>query len=119
MYRLIFLSSLISGINSLVLNRDVEVINRRADPLEWTALGDSYASGVGSINYVEGRRCLRYDEAYPVKLNGVSDLAEGDHIFNNCVCSGAVSGDIAEWQLLDERKSTGPNVQFGTESCKI
>ena len=42
------------------------------------------------------------------------DLSTGDHIFNNVPCSGALAGQIAEWQLLDEKKDTGPNWQYGT-----
>lgn len=109
MFRLVLLSCLISGIYSLV-------INPRADQLEWTALGDSYASGVGSTDYVDGRRCLRYNEAYPVQLNNDSELSAGDHIFNNVPCSGALAAEIAEWQLLDEKKDTGPSWQYGTHT---
>ena len=38
---------------------------REDNKFEWTALGDSFASGVGSTNYIDGRRCLRYDQGYP------------------------------------------------------
>jgi len=44
------------------LARPNHLLTTRGDKkFEWTALGDSYASGVGSTNYVDGRRCLRYD----------------------------------------------------------
>ncbi|ORY07526.1 SGNH hydrolase-type esterase domain-containing protein [Clohesyomyces aquaticus] len=104
MFRLILLSCLISGIHSLA-------IHPRADQLEWTSLGDSYASGVGSTDYVDGGRCLRYNESYPILVN--KDISTGDHIFNHAPCSGALHNEIAEWQLLDEKKNSGPNWQYG------
>lgn len=79
---------------------------------EWTALGDSYASGVGTFNYVDGRRCLRYDQAWPVLLNGDKKLAEGDHIFNNVVCSGSHYSDIESYQLYDNDHTNQPNFEF-------
>lgn len=87
--------------------------NRGNDKFEWTSLGDSYASGVGSENYVDGRRCLRYDQAYPVLLNGDPDLADGDCIFNNVVCSGAHYNDVEKFQFYDEDTSNQPNWLFG------
>ena len=79
---------------------------------EWTALGDSYASGVGTVAYVDGRRCLRYDQAWPVLLNGDKKLAEGDHIFNNVVCSGSHYSDVVAYQLYDEDQYNQPNREF-------
>ena len=79
---------------------------------EWTALGDSYASGVGTVNYVDGGRCLRYDQAWPVLLDGDKKLAEGDHIFNNVVCSGSLYSDVEAYQLYDEDHTNQPNWQF-------
>ena len=85
----------------------------RDDPqFEWTALGDSYASGVGSTGYVDGRRCLRYDQAYPVLLNGDAGLAEGEHIFNNVVCSGAHSEDVELYQFYDEDTTNQPSYLY-------
>ncbi|KAI9794422.1 MAG: hypothetical protein M1816_005492 [Peltula sp. TS41687] len=85
---------------------------REDSKFEWTALGDSYASGVGSTNYVDGRRCLRYDQAYPVLLNEDKELADGEHIFNNVVCSGAHYNDVEDYQFYDEDKTNQPNWQF-------
>jgi hypothetical protein len=89
------------------------LLTTRADEkFEWTSLGDSYASGVGSANYVDGRRCLRYDQAYPVQLSGDPDLAEGDYIFNNVVCSGAHYDDVENYQFYDEDTSGQPSWQY-------
>jgi hypothetical protein len=49
-----------------------------AEVLEWTALGDSYASGVGAGDYgSDSYRCMRYDQAYPVQLSKEPDLGLG------------------------------------------
>ncbi len=88
------------------------LVNRASDTFEWTSLGDSYASGVGSLNYVDGRRCLRYDQAYPVLLNSERDLADGDQIFNNVACSGATYDDSEKYQFYDEDTTDQPNWQF-------
>lgn len=85
------------------------IATRENSDFEWTALGDSYASGVGSTDYVDGRRCLRYNQAYPVLLNGDPNLAEGKHIFNNVVCSGAESEDVELYQFYDEDTANQPN----------
>jgi hypothetical protein len=45
-------------------------VEERAPSFEWTAWGDSYASGVGSGNHVYERRCLCYDGAYPELIQG-------------------------------------------------
>ena len=83
-----------------------------AKKFEWTALGDSYASGVGTVEYVDGRRCLRYDQAWPALLNGDEKLAAGDHIFNNVVCSGSHYSDVEAYQLYDKDHTNQPNLQF-------
>ncbi|KAI9669874.1 MAG: hypothetical protein M1831_006909 [Alyxoria varia] len=89
------------------------LVARDKKPFEWTALGDSYASGVGSSEYVEGKRCLRYDQAYPVLMNNDPTLAEGEHIFHNAVCSGAEAPDVEAYQFYDEDTSGKPNSQYG------
>lgn len=89
----------------------------------WTALGDSYASGVGSGNYINGRRCLRYDQAYPVQMQGNNDLGlgttpEDQRLFQNCVCSGAEVEDVANYQLLDDDLDSAPSWQY-SRSARI
>ena len=93
--------------------RPNRIATREDKKFEWTALGDSYASGVGSLNYVDGGRCLRYDQAWPVLLNGDSNLATTDYIFNNAVCSGAHFDDVEKYQFYDEDTSGQPNLQYG------
>ncbi|KAL9106503.1 MAG: hypothetical protein Q9227_008482 [Pyrenula ochraceoflavens] len=90
------------------------VLSRASESkFEWTALGDSYASGVGSVDYVDGRRCLRYDQAYPVLLDK-EDLAPGqEHDFHNVVCSGAEADEIEKYQFYDTDQTFGqPNWQY-------
>ncbi|KAI2629985.1 SGNH hydrolase-type esterase domain-containing protein [Hypoxylon sp. NC1633] len=85
------------------------------DVFEWTALGDSYSSGVGAGEYTwTSYRCLRYDHAYPVLTNGDTRLPEGDHHFNNVVCSGSNTADVQAYQFFDEDTSGQPTWQYGT-----
>jgi hypothetical protein len=84
----------------------------------WTALGDSYASGVGSGAYTDGRRCLRYDQAYPVQMLGNNDLGLGTtpqdrRAFQNCVCSRAKVDDVIKYQLLEKDTYHVPSIQYG------
>ncbi|KAL9123848.1 MAG: hypothetical protein Q9217_006763 [Psora testacea] len=82
----------------------------------WTALGDSYASGVGSLNYIGGQRCLRYDESYGQRLQKYTDLGganQATRAFQNVVCSGAEVRDVEKYQLLDDDTSGIPSVQYG------
>lgn len=89
------------------------VLAPRSDKkFEWTALGDSYAAGVGSTKYVDGRRCLRYDQAWPVLLNANDKLGTGSYIFNNVVCSGSHYIDIEDYQFYDKDQGGRPNWQF-------
>jgi hypothetical protein len=84
------------------------------DNFEWTALGDSYASGVGGGEYIkDSYRCLRYDHAYPVVMNGDSRLPSGDHKFNNVVCSGSNSTEVNLYQFMDKDTSGVPSSQYG------
>jgi lysophospholipase L1-like esterase len=83
------------------------------DKLEWTALGDSYASGVGTTNYMEGWRCLRYDDAYPMQLSKDTDLNSDGTVLNNCACSGATTEDVVLYQLLDKETKGIPNWSYG------
>ena len=89
---------------------------REDNKFEWTALGDSYASGVGSTKYIDGRRCLRYDQGYPSLLNNDPDFANKDHVFNNVVCSGAHYNDVENYQFYDEDTFNQPNFQYSISS---
>ncbi|KAI5863770.1 hypothetical protein GGS23DRAFT_604773 [Durotheca rogersii] len=46
-------------------------------------------------------------------MNGDARLPEGDHQFNNVVCSGSSTEDVQAYQFLDEDTSGEPNIQFG------
>ena len=90
-------------------------IQERAPSFEWTAWGDSYASGVGAGNYVNGRRCLRYEEAYPALIqddpNGLLPGSGGK--LNNVVCSGAEVAQIEDYQFYTSDQFFGrPNAQY-------
>ena len=121
-----------SNVKSSELNHSAKVtmVNVGDDTkptLEWTALGDSYADGVGISKYVDGLRCLRYDEAYPIIMNlnpswppdADQVLPPGLHQLNNVVCSGAETQDILDWQLLDEPTYWQPNPTYGKPNVAV
>ncbi|KUJ15589.1 esterase family protein [Mollisia scopiformis] len=95
-----------------VVSDEESYLQKRAPSFEWTSWGDSYASGVGSGNYINGRRCLRYDAAYPMWIqDDPSDLLPGTGgKLNNVVCSGAKAQEIEEYQFYTEDQASGqPN----------
>ncbi|KAJ3473609.1 hypothetical protein NLG97_g10219 [Lecanicillium saksenae] len=77
--------------------------------LELTAWGDSYASGVGSGVYIGGRRCLRYDNAYPIFLrDDPNHLWHGLGVkINNVACSGAKTDQVTDYQLYARDQTWG------------
>ena len=97
---------------------DVEILlQARALTFEYTAWGDSYASGVGAGAYIDGRRCLRYDDAYPQWIADDPDdvLPDGGSTakFNNVVCSGSNSDDAKAYEFYTTDQEYGqPSFQF-------
>lgn len=91
--------------------------------LEWTALGDSYASGVGSGQYTGGQRCLRYDQAYPVLMNNDNrfdaSTTTKPNLFHNAVCSGSSTDDVQKYQFYEEDTRWKPDVQYGMYSAYL
>jgi hypothetical protein len=90
-------------------------LQARAPSFEWTAWGDSYASGVGTGKYIDGRRCLRYEEAYPLWIqDDPSNLLPGSGgKLNNVVCSGAKAAEVEEFQFYTTDQPSGqPNWQY-------
>lgn len=84
------------------------------DTFEWTALGDSYSSGVGAGEYDSAcRRCLRYDDAYPRLINNDGRLPSGSHLFNNVVCSGSSTKDVEAYQFYDKDEFAKPDASYG------
>lgn len=76
----------------------------RDEPYQWTALGDSYASGVGAGHMDDGsQRCMRFSEAYPRLMQEDGRMIGGaDRTLNNVVCSGAQTQDVLDQQFYDE-----------------
>ncbi|WP_026924875.1 SGNH/GDSL hydrolase family protein [Glycomyces arizonensis] len=67
----------------------------QAETVEYVALGDSYASGVGTRSYIDdGSECSRSEYAYPSLL--AADLG-ADLTF--AACSGATTADLTANQL--------------------
>ncbi|HEX5406270.1 MAG TPA: SGNH/GDSL hydrolase family protein [Pseudonocardiaceae bacterium] len=62
----------------------------------YVALGDSYASGVGTDDYIsDGTSCDRSPEGYP----GLWAAAHATASFDLAACSGAVTADVLNNQL--------------------
>ena len=94
---------------------------------EWTALGDSYAVGVGTGIDLGWGRCLRFSDSY-AELMFHSDsskllAAQPQRILNFPACSGATTSDILAHQFdatssfdlqYGERPSFGKNPAFAT-----
>lgn len=75
--------------------------------LEWTAMGDSYASGVGAGHQPadDTNRCFRFPNAYPVVVQ--AGLKPVPLKFNNVACSGNTFKQIKEKELLDKPENDG------------
>jgi lysophospholipase L1-like esterase len=67
----------------------------QAQTVEYVALGDSYASGVGTRSYIDdGSDCSRSNAAYP---SLIAEEIGADLTF--AACSGAKTGDLLAGQL--------------------
>ena len=76
---------------------------------EWTAMGDSYAAGVGAgtgLPFFRFDTCYRYDGAYPYVLN--QNLQPPAETFNFVACSGETFPKIIQNQLIDQASYTRP-----------
>jgi hypothetical protein len=105
----------LSGALASPLSNKIETIKQLLgrDTFEWTALGDSYSSGVGAGDYISNSyRCLRYNHAYPVLMDGDARLPAG-HDFHNVVCSGSSTADVEAYQFFDKDTSGVPSSQYG------
>lgn len=83
-----------------------KLVLRDGRSFEWTAIGDSYAAGVGASKRLGWGRCFRYSGAYGEQMN---DEPEGNgmpgepttRIFNFPACSGATTDAVLENQFRD------------------
>ena len=81
---------------------------------EWTAMGDSYASGVGAGEQPEDdtNRCFRFPNAYPaVMQSGPGSLQPNPQKWNNVACSGNTAPQILDKEFLDNPEDDGKNGQ--------
>ena len=85
---------------------------------EWTAMGDSYAAGIGAGSSISrfDYTCFRFNGAYPSVMN--TDIAPQRPVFNNVACSGEKFPQIISDQFLDTatllRPAWGNKPQFVT-----
>ncbi|ORY14431.1 hypothetical protein BCR34DRAFT_585827 [Clohesyomyces aquaticus] len=103
MQAIIAFLSVSSSVASAIPTRAPPKLSARA-AFEWTALGDSYASGIGSGVPDEPKKCFRYSEAYPRVIQDTDSIIpdHGSRVLNNIVSSGASVGDIRAHQFADE-----------------
>lgn len=88
----------------------VQATNRAVN--EWTAMGDSYASGVGAGEQPvdDTNRCFRFPNAYPAILQaGDGSLQPNPKKWNNVACSGNTATQILDKEFLDEPEDDGNN----------
>ena len=79
---------------------------------EWTAMGDSYASGVGAGTQPadDTNRCFRFPNAYPaVMQSGPGSLQPNPLKWNNVACSGNTAAQILDKEFLDQPEDDGKN----------
>lgn len=62
--------------------------------VQYVALGDSYAAGVGAPPYADDI-CLQSNNGYPELLNSEKSI----HLRANATCSGATTSEVADTQL--------------------
>ncbi|KAL8653408.1 MAG: hypothetical protein Q9226_003859, partial [Calogaya cf. arnoldii] len=71
--------------------------------VQWTSLGDSYATGVGVGESKGADRCVQFSDSYPLLMNKDSRMpgeADGRKLWD-CTCSGATTQDILDHQFLN------------------
>ena len=89
---------------------------------EWTAMGDSYASGIGAGALPQDPdpdNCFRCGSSYPrIMQSGPGSLQPNPGQFNFVACSGAKFDEIGRYQLLDRafigRPAWGNSPEFVT-----
>lgn len=70
---------------------------------EWTAMGDSYASGVGAGPQPadDTNRCFRFPHAYPpIMQSGDGSIQPNPEKFNNVACSGNTFQQILQKEFV-------------------
>ena len=88
----------------------VQATNRAIS--EWTAMGDSYASGVGAGPQPadDTNRCFRFPNAYPaIMQTGDGSLQPTPQKWNNVACSGNTASQILDKEFLDQPEDDGKN----------
>ena len=78
---------------------------------EWTAMGDSYASGIGAGPQNPNEEyfgCFRFPLAYPPTLqSGDGSLQPNPLTWNNVACSGNTFQEIMDKEFLDQPLNDG------------
>ena len=88
----------------------VQAANRAVN--EWTAMDDSYASGVGAGEQPadDTNRCFRFPNAYPAIMQvGAGPLQPSPLKWNNVACSVNTASQILAKEFLDQPEDDGKN----------
>lgn len=100
-------------IRSEYISTDFKVLFLPNAITEWTAMGDSYASGIGAGDLPQGPdpdKCFRCRNAYPeVMQSGQGSLRPNPDIFNFVACSGATFPEILRYQLSNHDRPGRPS----------
>lgn len=73
-----------------------------AAPVDYVALGDSYAAGVGAQSDGRSGDCRRSDRSYPARWAAAHDPAS----FVSVACSGATTGEVLVKQVRTVARNT-------------
>lgn len=73
-----------------------------AEPVDYVALGDSYAAGVGATPDGTSGACARSDASYPARYAAATGAAS----FTTAACSGATTAGVLRDQLAAVTKDT-------------
>ncbi len=105
-----FLISLASSQSLSLLTPNSSSVSN--DITEWTAMGDSYATGIGAgtaPQEPDPYRCFRFSNAYPnLMQSGPGSLQPSPDKFNFVACSGAKLPEIIDQQFLDHGRPGRP-----------
>lgn len=97
-------SLLIKGLKAVDLSKSTQ-----ARITEWTAMGDSYASGIGAgvRSTTDNDRCYRFTLSYP-RIMQSSSFQDIPGKLNHVACSGRTFHKILQQQFLDKSENNYP-----------
>ena len=106
-YSSLFFLTFAAALTNIHNETDIWILSDDDKPVEWTSMGDSYASGIGSGKHITtggigDKFCFRFDEAYGPLLENDLEIPK----FNYVACAGETFDKILKNQFVD--KPIGP-----------